>query len=59
MLVTLFWWAVPLSLWIGFICYIIVKEICDFLNGKKPYLADDLLVHGVTGNYEFTNEIFY
>lgn len=49
MLVSLFWWAVPLSLWIGFIFFVLFKGVCDYFEDKKPHLRDYNLIYPVTG----------
>lgn len=57
LLVSLFWWAAPLSLWIGFIFFVLFKGVADYFEDKKPHLKDYDLIYPVTGT-EFCFQTF-
>ncbi|XP_055309856.1 uncharacterized protein LOC129573396 [Sitodiplosis mosellana] len=49
MLVSLFWWAVPLSLWIGFVFFVLFKGVSDYFKYKSSHFhRDQGIIYPVT-----------
>lgn len=49
MLASLIWWAIVLSLWGGFMLFVILEAVFGMVDGRQPFLLRDYLVFALTG----------